>query len=221
MFMQCLEKHVCKSQVSSHLASDSAVPWAQRRPCRTGRYAQVAETPPLAEGGDSQEAITGRSCSPLIPAALLAASTGPSLPHKGLLGARSLKLRLLGTQFAVNFHFLLPSSQGSAGPGKGDLRFVFYSKGGAGFSGHVGHKPSLGSTSSPSKTLLTLVTMPHCPHDNRHTHTCTRTHAHTQADSILYAAYSHIVGKHGSQHNTGWLVAGMGDISSWGCHELS
>ena len=90
------------------------------------------------------------------------------------------KLRLLGTQFAVNFHFLLPSSQGSAGPGKGDLRFVFYSKGGAGFSGHVGHKPSLGSTSSPSKTLLTLVTMPHCPHDNRHTHTCTRTHAHAQ-----------------------------------------
>ena len=42
----------------------------------------------------------------------------------------------------------------------------------------------------------------------------THTDAHAQAGSILYMAYSHAVGEHGSQHATAWLAAGMGGISS-------
>lgn len=38
------------------------------------------------------------------------------------------KLRLPGAQFAVNFHLLLPSSQGSNGPGKGDLHLFSIAK---------------------------------------------------------------------------------------------
>lgn len=38
------------------------------------------------------------------------------------------KLRLPGAQFAVNFHLLLPSSQGSTGPGKGDLHLFSIAK---------------------------------------------------------------------------------------------
>lgn len=106
------------------------------------------------------------------------------------------KLRLPGAQFAVNFHFLQPSSQGSTGPGKGDMHLFSTAK-------------------EVLASVVTCDTNPHLaqppapPRHFRYTRTCTR-----PGRQHLYTACSHTADKRGSRYNTAWLAAGMGDISS-------
>ena len=119
-----------ENQASSHPASDSALRRGQGRLHRTGRCARVAKTPAAGSRGRFSEPHTGRSwpCAHrlpcLLPAPAQALPRGPSLRQVFIIIFDN-KLRLQGTQFAVNFHFLLPGAQGSSGPGKGKPALCF------------------------------------------------------------------------------------------------
>lgn len=80
-----------ESQLSSHPASDSSCALKPKAALQGqgGMHRWLRKPLPWLKG-DSWEALTGWGCPPLIPAALLATSAELSLPHKGLLGARSL-----------------------------------------------------------------------------------------------------------------------------------